>query len=244
MNAPSVLQQMLRRASPKLHERGRVLKAFASQLGFVHFGTVDQHDDEHSAVRGFTASLSHSDSHYAVGTYNDYDIRLVDRFDVVRSPSGVHRAHEAHSSASRKNIKKTTHQQLWTIIEIKLATTQGLPPLFFVPTGKEAGEYSQLYATHTQLQPLNSSLSSTNHSPEFHGRYQMLARPMHSHQVEHLFDSPTIVGIGARFWPHGIEINHNTLYVYITEPKLSRAVLETALSSALWLVETIDSKGL
>jgi hypothetical protein len=241
MNAPSVLQQMLRRASPKLHERGRVLKAFTRQLGFVYFGTVDQHHDEHSAVRGFTASLSHSDSHYAVGTYNGYDIRLLDRFDVVRSPSGAHTARRGLGKTSKQGTYHT-HQQLWTIIEIKLTTAQGLPHLFFVPTSKEAGEYSQLYATYTQLQPLNSFLSSTNRSPEFHGRYQILARPTHSHQVEHLFESPTIVAMGARFWPHGIELHHDTLYVYITEPRLSRVVLETALSSALWLAETIDAQ--
>ena len=212
---------MLRRVSPALRERGRVIRNFAKQLGFVHFGVVDQHEDEHNPIRGFTSSITHSDSHYAVGTYEGYDIRLVDRFDVLKIPGHENR------------------HQLWTIFEVKL-NAKGIPHIFFVPTGREAGEYARLYATQTHLQPLNSFLNSQNHSPEFHGRYQILARPTHSHHVEQVFNSPTIVNIGARFWPHGIEIENDTLYVYITQEKLTKATLDTALGSALWLADVIE----
>lgn len=221
MATKQVFKQMLKRASLTLYKRGRVLRTFYDRLAFVHFGAVDQHDDEHSAIRGFTASLTHSDTHYAVGTYNGYDIRVVDRFDVLRIPG--------HDN----------HQQLWTIIEVKL-NTRGLPHMFFVPTGREAGEYARLFATQPHLQPLNSMLGTHNHSPEFHGRYQILARPTHSHEVERLFSSPIIVGIGARFWPHGVEIDHDTLYVYITQARLTQSLLNATLGSALWLTEVID----
>lgn len=222
MAKKSVFKQMLQRASFKLYERGRVLKKFTEHLGLVYFGMVDQHDDEHSAIRGFTASLTHSDSHYAVGTYEGYDIRLVDRFDVLRIPG--------HDN----------HQQLWTIIEIKLQS-RGLPHVFFVPTGRESGEYARLFATQPHLQPLNSMIGASNHSPEFHGRYQILARPTFSHEVERLFSSPIIVSMGARFWPHGVEIDHDTLYLYLTQSKLTKSVLETSLASCLWLADIIDS---
>ena len=67
-----------------------------------------------------------------------------------------------------------------------------------------------------------------------------MARPTHSHEVERLFSSPIIVGMGARFWPHGIEIDHDTLYVYVTQTSLSQSLLDTVLGSALWLAEVID----
>lgn len=135
MTTSSVFKLMLRRVSPALRERGRVIRNFAKQLGFVHFGVVDQHEDEHNPIRGFTSSITHSDSHYAVGTYEGYDIRLVDRFDILKIPG-----HE-------------NHHQLWTIFEVKL-NAKGIPHIFFVPTGREAGEYARLYATQTHLNPL------------------------------------------------------------------------------------------
>lgn len=211
---------MLQRFSPALRERGATLKNFAETLGLVHFGAVHQHDDDIDAIRGFTASLTHRDTHYAVGTYNGFNVRVTNRFDVIRI-------------AGNPN-----HEQLWTIVEIELDARE-IPHMFFVPTGHEAGEYGRLYATQPNMQPLNSLLTE-NHSPEFHGRFQILASATHSHKVETLFTSPVIAGIGARFWPHGIEIEHGKLLVYITQHRLTKTVLESTLASALWLAETID----
>ena len=213
-------RQMVTRFSPLFRKRGAVLRRFSDSIGLVHFGTVHQHDDEHDAIRGFTASLTHQDTHYAVGTYNGYNVRLVNRFDVIRI-------------AGNPN-----HEQLWTIIEIELGS-RSVPHMFFVPTGREAGEYGRLYATQPSIQPLNTMLFA-QHSPEFHGHFQILANPAHAHKVETLFSSPLIVGIGSRFWPHGIEIEHGKLLIYITEHRLSKTVLESALVSGLWLAETID----
>ena len=39
---------------------------------------------------------------------------------------------------------------------------------------------------------------------------------------------------------NGIEIEHGKILIYITEHRLDKAVLETALASSLWLAETID----
>ncbi len=214
-------KQLLHRFSPQLRERGKSLKKFSDLIGLVHFGAVHQHDDDYDAIRGFTASLTHQDTHYAVGTYDGFNVRLVNRFDVIRIAGNPH------------------HEQLWTILEIEL-DRRGVPHMFFVPTGREAGEYGRLYATQPNMQPLNSMLFD-NKSPEFHGRFQILASPAHSHQVEQLFESPTIVGIASRFWPHGIEIEHGKILIYITEHRLTKAVLESALMSGLWLAETIDA---
>lgn len=221
MNRGGTFRQLFKRFSPALHKRGVTLRKFSHSVGLVHFGTVHQHDDEFSAIRGFTASITHRDTHYAVGTYDGYNIRLVNRFDVVRIAGNPH------------------HEQLWTILEIELNNRKGLPHAFFVPTGTEGGEYGRLYATQPNMHPLNSMVFN-HHSPEFHGRFQIFASATHSHKVETLFSSPIIVGIGARFWPHGIEIEHGKLLIYITQHRLTKTVLDATLASGLWLAETID----
>lgn len=223
MQKGGVFRRLFRRFSPELQQRGRTLKKFSETLGLVHFGAVHQHDDDIDAIRGFTASLTHRDTHFAVGTYNGYNIRLVNRFDVIRI-------------AGNPN-----HEQLWTILEVELET-RSLPHTFFVPTGREAGEYGRLYATQPAMQPLNA-MSFSNFSPEFHGRFQIVASTAHAHKVESFFTSPLILGISSRFWPHGIEIEHGKLLIYITEHRLEKAALESVLGSALWLAETIDASS-
>lgn len=219
----STFRRMLRRFSPDLRQRGATLKAFSERLGLVHFGAIHQHDDDLETIRGFTASLTHQDTHYAVGTYNGFNLRFVNRFDILRVADNPH------------------HEQLWTILEIEL-DAHSLPHMFFVPTGREAGEYSRLFSTQPTMQPLNTMAFST-HSPEFHGRFQIVASPTHAHKAEALFTSPIIVGIANRFWPHGIEIERGKLIVYITEHRLSKTVLESVVGSALWLAETIDASS-
>lgn len=216
----ATLRHMVRRFSPQLRTRAGVLKSFAHRMGFVHFGMVDQHDDDYDAIRGFTASLSHIDADYTVGTYQGYNIRMVDRFDSYKQGSHY-------------------HEQLWCIMEIDLHTS--VPHVFLTPTGREAGEYNKLFTVQPHLQPLNKMLLQ-KHSSEIHGRYQILARTTHTGDVERLLISPVVIGIATRFWPHGIELHNGKLFIYITQHRLTKTVLETTLASALWLAEMIDKE--
>jgi len=49
------------------------------------------------------------------------------------------------------------------------------------------------------------------------------------------------MGIAGRFWPHGIELKGDTLYVYITDHRLSSTVIMSTISSALWLAHSLDA---
>lgn len=220
MRRGEALARLRRRLSPVARRRGASLRRFYKDLAFVSFGTVNQHDDEVNVIRGFSASLTHQDLHYAVGEYGGYDVRVVDRFDIIRT----------------KEIRN--HLQQWVIIEIDLRHPD-LRHIAFIPTGSVSAEYARLFATQPHMQPINSLLLD-NKSPEFHGRFQILARTTHLQDFERIFSSPIIAGMAARFWPHGIEIEHGKLLVYITEHRLTKAVLESTLASALWLAETID----
>jgi hypothetical protein len=215
----ATLRHMVRRFSPQLRNRAKTLKNFAEKMGFVYFGLVDQHDDDYDAIRGFTVSLTHLDSDYSVGTYQGYNIRVVDRFDSYK--------HGSHA-----------HEQLWCIFEIDLNNSR-IPHVFLSPTGKEAGEYDKLFSVEPHLQPLNTMILQ-NHSSELHGRYQILARTTHTHEVEKVLTSQIIAGISSQFWPHGIEIQNGKLLIYITQHRLTKTVLESSLASGLWLAELLD----
>ncbi len=214
-----IARNIRHRYSPKLRARGRVLKQFSESIGLVHFGSV-HHSDDHEVVRGFSASTTHVDADVSVGTYDGYDIRILNRYDTVPL------------------MGSRTHEQFWTIFEVKLSTAT-VPHVVFVPTGGQGGEYTRLFTAQPHMQPLNTMLLH-NKSSEVHGRFQILARTSHAHRIEELFVSPIIVGIGARFWPHGIEVHNGTLYVYITEQRLTRPLLETTMASTLWLAEMLD----
>lgn len=214
-------RQMVRRFTPQMRSRAKILRSFAHETGLVHFGLMNQHDDDYEPIRGFTASLTHIDADYIVGTFDDYTIRIVDRFDNYK--------HGTHS-----------HNQLWCIFEIELHSAT-VPHVFLTPTGSEAGEYEKLFTVQPHLQPLNTMLLQ-NHSPELHGRYQILARTAFTNDVEHLLTSPFVVGIAARFWPHGVELHNGKVYIYITQHRLTKTVLETTLASGIWLATMLDEQ--
>lgn len=225
MSKGGVLRHIFRSLSPVEREQSFVLRKFYKTVGFVHFGHVHQHDDEYDAIRGFTSSLTHRDESFAVGTYGGYDIRMVNRAD-------------SHTTAHAKSRSKKKDLQLWTILEITLRV-RNMPHIFFVPTGQNGDMYAKLFAEQPYMQPISSYTAADKLTPEFYGRYQILARSTRVQDVEELLSSPIIVGIGARFWPHGIEIEHGKLYIYIPDRKITKARLEHVLASSLWLADSL-----
>jgi len=210
------ISHLLRKFSPLERAQARVLRRFYDSLGFVSFGNVSQHDDAFDAIRGFTASLTHRDEQYGVGSFNGFDIRIVNRADT---------SHRRGTTASLA---------LWTIIELELRV-RSMPHIFFLPTGVPSDMFAKLFAEQPYMQPI-SSFSTTEHmSPEFHGRYQILGRSTRVHDIEGLITSPVSVGIGTHFWPHAIEIEHGKLYVYLPDRTLTKAKLEQALTASVWL---------
>lgn len=216
-----ILQHHTAKISPS-RQRGSIIRSFAKTMGFVYFGHINQHEDDIDTIRGFTTSLTHQDKHYAVGTYKGYNIRIVDRYDAVKN-----------------HIKRKPKKLNWLIIEIELET-HGIPHIAIVPTGAPSGNYAHLYTVNPNLAPLNSILTS-NHSSKYYGHYQILAATTHSRRIDEMLPSPVIVEMGAKLWPHGIEIARHKLTIYITEHRLSKTMLESALSSSLWLAEVIDN---
>jgi hypothetical protein len=224
MRSGGVLQQMLRHYSPLLRLRGKVIRKFASRVGMVYFGTVDQHVDDHEVIRGLTVSTTHRDAHYAVGSYDGYDIGIVDRFDV---------AYNAHHKAIEHS---------WFIFQINLQDVS-LPHIFFKPLGHSPAAYNKFFTAFNTLHVINDVFNDT-HSQEFHSRYEVYGLATHVLELEQTFIPIVTQTIAARFWPHAIEIFEGKLYVYITEhrrPELE-AVLGATLQSATWLASVLDKK--
>jgi hypothetical protein len=222
MKSGGVLQRMLRHYSPLIRSRGKVMRRFAKKIGLVYFGTVDQHVDEHEVIRGLTVSTTHRDAHYTVGSYDDYDISLVDRFDV---------SYDSNRSA----IEHT-----WLILQVTLQDAT-LPHIFFKPIGHSPAAYNKFFTAFTTLHVINDIFNAT-HSQEFHARYQLYGLATHVVTLEDILTPIVTQTVAARFWPHAIEIYDGKLYVYITEHRLSETVLSATLQATTWLAGILDKK--
>lgn len=218
-----IIGRILRRHKPSARTRGALLRKFARKIGLVYFGVVDQHQDEHEVIRGLTVSTTHIDDHYAVGSFDGYDVSLVDRFDVLVDPKGESSEHS------------------WIILRLGLQTPRNFPHLFLNPLSHADGAYSKFFNAHNTLKPVND-LFIAEHTQEFHSRYEVLANSTHAQNIEAIFTPEVTKTIAARLWPHAVEIFDGYVYVYTTQTELSEVLLETCLESALWLAQVLDKE--
>jgi len=218
----NVLRRIVRHYSPLIRARGRTIRHFAHQVGFVYFGAVDQRHDDHDVIRGLTVSTTHQDTHFSIGSFNNYDVSLVDRFDVVMNDSG----------------RATEHA--WLILQVALQGPS-LPHLFFKPLGHSPAAYNRFFVAYNNLHVV-SDLFDEAHSSEFRGRYEVYGIASRSQEIERMFTPDITRTIAARFWPHAIEILDGKLYVYTTEHRPTGAMLGAALEASTWLAETIDKR--
>lgn len=222
MRRGGLLQRMLRHYSPVIRARGTLLRHFANSTGLVYFGTVDQHEDEHDVIRGLTVSTTHRDSHYAVGSFDGYDVSIVDRFDVGYDHN-------------KKPIEHT-----WLILQVSLQDAS-LPHVFFKPLGHSPAAYTRFFTAFNNLHQINGVFSAA-HSQEFHSRYEVYGVSTHVPELEQSITNVVTQTMAARFWPHAIEIYDGKLYVYITEHRLNETVLASTLQATTWLASVIDKK--
>jgi hypothetical protein len=204
------------------HKRARTIKQFAEKIGFVYFGHVD-HDDDHHIIRGLTASSSHSDNHYSVGSFDGYDVSIVDRQDIIESPGHPTRTHN------------------WLILEIDIHATD-IPHVFLGAHTHTDSAYAKLFTAFPALQhvPLGTF---ENYSNEFTKRYSLFAVPSQFIETENYFTAEVTRMIAAHFWPLAIELYDGALYIYADNHVVSPMLLETMLKNGLWLAKQLDGKA-
>jgi len=202
-------------------ERGYAVKDIAKKLGLLYFGSVNHQNDDHDVIRGLTVSTSHKDKHYAVGSYDGYDIALVDRYD-----SNV--------------VGRTKDKHNWAILQVDLHVSTILPHIFILPHDR-VQRFHHLFVGLRHLQIIHE-LTQQQYPAEFTQRYNMYAAGHQASEVEQSVTSEVAMGIAARFWPHAIEIKDSKLFVYLTEHRLSQTVLGGSIEAALWLAEALDKE--
>ena len=192
----------------------QVIKRLADKLGLVYFGMVDQRDD-HRLVRGQTASTTHRDNHYSIGTVKGYDVVLLSRSDF--DDSG-----------------KKTRPVNWIIITVDLKTGYDVPD-FLVSNKAHDKALMVKYGDKHQL-----ALGALGSYPtDFCDRYAVYGTQAHSIEVERIL-KPTVADIIDKYFGGvSVEFEDNVIYLYIENQRPSEALIGKALSNGLWLAETI-----
>ena len=208
----SVIQAQLHR---------RVIMQFAEKVGLVYFGYVDQRNDEHRLVRGLTLSANHRDNHYCIGTYEGYDITLVERRDTIRFPG------------------KSTKTHNWIIMTFDLRTTIDLPHVFMGLHTHSETFYAHLFTKFSNLTKVSLAAYGM-YDKSFSGRYALYTTPDQALNVASLIDPALAKIIGDHFGGLTFEITDGCLYLYADDQRTTHVLLEKMLKYGIWLSQTID----
>lgn len=196
----------------------RLMRDFADKVGMAFFGYVSQNDDEHRLVRGHTVSATHTDNNYSIGTLRGYDVMMVSRNDVI---------------TTRHRQQQRCH---WLICAIDLHTRIDLPHLY---VGHAAREEAFL-ASYERLHRLNMGMYAAYPS-QFLSEYAVYGLPADGIKIEQTITPEVALVIATHFSDASIEIENNTMYLYIESQHPTEVLLEKMLSNALWLAESIDT---
>lgn len=203
----------------RLHKR--VYMQFADKTGLVYFGYVDQRNDEHSLVRGLTVSAHHRDNHYCIGSFEDYDITLVERNDTIHFPGKPARAHN------------------WIIMSFDLHQPVDLPHVFLGLHTHDETFYAQLFTKFSHFSRLPATmLAGYDHA--FVQRYAIYANPSQLVSAQRLFHPALAKLVAEHFGGLTVEISEGSLYLYAENHRPSLALLEKMIKYGVWLAKTID----
>lgn len=205
----------------RLHKR--TFKHFADKIGLVYFGYVDQRSDEHRLVRGLTVSTKHRDTHYCIGSYDGYDVTLVERTDTIRFPGKPAKTHN------------------WIIMAFDLQHSVDLPHVFMGLYTHSDTFYAHLFTKFTHL----AKVPLGTHEPydqAFLERYTLYAKPEQALSAERLFNPAITKAIASSFGSLTVEISEGCLYVYSEHQRPTAALLDQMLVRGTWLAQSLDGQ--
>lgn len=216
-----LLQRLVPAKVVKSQLHRHVYVQFADKLGLVYFGYVDQRNDEHRLVRGLTVSATHRDNHYCIGSFEGYDVALVERTDTIRFPG------------------KTPKVQDSIIMSFDLQRLVDLPHVFIGLHTQGDAFYAQLFTKFAHFQPVQL-LGADGYDKSFTSKYSMYAKPTQALSASRLFHPEVTKVIAERFGGLTVEISNSTLYLYAEHQRPTLVVLERMLRYGSWLAKTID----
>ena len=214
---PSIVPRGLRSSGQATK---RLIVDFAERSGMVYFGYVSQRSDDHHIVRGLTVSTKHVDDHYCIGTYETYDVVLVERSDSLRSGK----------------------RHIWHILEFDLKTTADIPH-FFIGSGTHGHGFHELLDTkYPALQPMTIGMTAA-YSTDFSDHFNVYVTPAHAMTMEQLITPEVAASIATHFKGLVVEITERALYVYSEKPHITGELLDTMLQNGAWLASQIDTNS-
>lgn len=202
----------------RLH--ARVFMKFAEKFGLVYFGYVDQRSDEHRLIRGLTVSAKHHDNNYCVGSFDGYDIAVVERTDTIVHPG------------------KASKHHAWIIMTFDLHTNHDIPHIFVGLHSHSDTFYAQLFTKFAQLSRLPYASV-----PAFSNRYVVYTELARFALTEQILAKDTLAIIGERFGSTTFEIADGCLYLYSEHQRPGAQLLEAMLANGLWLAAHIDKQA-
>lgn len=216
-------KRAIRHMSPRHIIRTRIsaraIREYADKVGMVYFGAVNPSDEDHRLVRGHTVSTTHMDNHYCVGTIRGYDTAVVARNDVIKLANGS---------------EQRCH---WLIVTFDLHTKYELPHIYIGHRSRH-GVYT---ASYGQLTPLTLGAYGA-YPPKFLEHYSVYGIPAHATIIERLIHPQFAEVIDQHFHNASIEIEDNTVYVYIESRYPNETTLEKMVSNGVWFAENIDAR--
>lgn len=207
----------------KTRKHRRIISKFADKIGMVYFGYVNQHNDEHKVINGFTASSTHHDDHYCIGSVGGCSVSLVERSDGVWQKDG------------------SINIQNWLIMAFDLSANRDVVQFFLQAKNHNEERFENIFLLNTNLKEVELGVFE-EYSQEFTNRFEFYAKVSDSIELQRLFPANTARVIGAHFWPLSVEQKNNVLYLYADAKSLSESLLETMLENGLWLTGHIDNR--
>jgi hypothetical protein len=199
----------------------RAVKQFAAKYGFVYFGKVDHREDEHTLVRGLTASAEHSDNHYAVGNFKGHDITLVERRNTLRYPG------------------KQPEPYRWQIMQIDLRRDD-LSHIFIDAHHHEEVFYANLFVKFGNFE--DASRLFIQYDPLFLKYFKVFAVPDNFEDVVDIITPELAMTLGHHFRQFDFEFDGDQLLVYASNTVITSHVLGEMLRAGLWLTEQLNAQ--
>lgn len=205
----------------RLHKR--VMMDFAEKIGLVYFGYVDQRSDEHRLVRGLTMSTRHHDNHYCIGTFQGYDMTLVERSDTITFPGKASQTHD------------------WIIMEFDLHTAVDVPHVFVGLRSHTDTFYAHLFTKFPTLAkaPLGAF---GGYLPSFTNNYSVYTPPVNVESAQRIIDPSVAQVMGDHFGNLMVELHEGSVYIYAEDQRPTQALLDRMLKFGIWLAASVDAR--
>lgn len=222
MNRVHKIKQLARNSLQNLGEAAtrRTIKQFIAKYHFVYFGHVDPREDEYELVRGLTASTTHSDNHYTVGTYNGHDIILVERRNTLTFPG------------------RAASNYRWLIMQIDLKRN-GLPHVFIDARHHDVVFYANAFVAQQSMQDVSSYFN--NLGPTFAQKCRVFASPTQYAQVGAMLQPAIAETVAKQFSHFDYEIFDDKLLVYAKTANVTVPIMDDMLRVGVWLAENFNS---